>query len=390
MQNMENQNRFDLEHALHRWREDCASRSGISFDNARELESDLRERVADLLKQGLNENEAFGRAVRQVGSPSELAREFARENPLELWRERLFWVVAAGFAISIWSLLSAGTISWFVNTFGVLLPFAGPAWFSLASNVPLLAMAVLLASGKLERMAERMRYFSRQHLAYTGSCLIAAGLLVRLFGPCPLRGHVSLIGLAMGPLLLLFVSIGLFRPARAAECATSAAPLQLPVVVWRERVFWMAVGALAVGVWQTVSWAGMKALFYTGDINRPFLFGPLFLGSWWLIELSPIVVLGVLLRQRMRAGKDITAGRLVRSRGLFGIIPVVVCAWAALHLWSEYYWLPERLNISFSTVLANYFTTFRWLWPTGVALLILWLAPGEPIQTEENLTTPVE
>lgn len=98
---MENQNRFDLEQALRAWREDCASRPGISPDNAKELESDLRERAADLLKLGLNEKEAFTGAVRQLGSPAELAREFARENPLAVWRERLFWIVAAGFTVSV-------------------------------------------------------------------------------------------------------------------------------------------------------------------------------------------------------------------------------------------------------------------------------------------------
>ncbi len=395
VQNMENPNRFDLEQALRAWREDCASQPGISFDNARELESDLRDRVAALRKQGLGEKEAFSQAIRQVGSPGELAREFARENPLTVWRERLFWIIAAGFAFSVWSLLTSGTVLWFVNTYGVLLPFRGPAWFSLCGNLPLLALAVLLATGKLGSVAPRLRFFGRRHLALTGGCLLAAGLAVGLFGPYPLTSPESLlvkvIALSLWPLILLFLGVSLFRPTLAPESAASGlVPLPLPAVVWRERVFWMAVGGLAVGIWQTVSWVGMKALFYTGEINRPFLFGPLFVGSWLLLELSPLVVLGLLLRQRMRAGKDVTAGKLVRSRAMFTFIPVAVGAWTALYLWSDYHWRPAGYDISWSSIVANYITTFRWLWPAGLAVLILWLAPRQETQTGESLATPLD
>ena len=391
---MENQNRFDLEQALRAWRDDCAGRSGISFDNARELESDLRERVAALLKQGLDERDAFSRAVRQVGSLGELAREFARENPLAVWRERLFWIVAAGFAVSVWSLLTGGTLLWCVNTFGALLPFTGPAWFALGGNLPLLALAVLLATGRLHGAARR-RFFGRRHLAFAGACLLAAGLAVRLFGPYPVTAPesllVMLVVLSRWPLLLLVLGISLFRPSRAPESAAPAlGPLRLEGVVWRERVFWMAVGALAVGVWRSVTWVSLNALFYTGDINRPFLFGPLLVGSQLLIELSPLMVLGLVLRQRMRAGKDVTAGALVRSRAMFAFIPVVVCAEAALHLWSDYHWKPAGFDISWSSLVANYFTTFRWLWPAGLALLILWLAPKPEPQTSGTAATALD
>jgi hypothetical protein len=410
VQNMENQNGFDLERALCAWRDDCASRPGISLDNARELESDLRDRIANLLKQGLNEKEAFSRGVGQIGSPAELAREFARENPLAVWRERLFWIIAAGFGVSVWQLLTSGTILWFVNTFGVLLPFHDWAWFSLCANLPLLALGVLLASGKLQTVPQRVRsraglstlraphaprssFFGRRNLALAGGCSLAAGLAMTLFGPHPLTAPESLpvkvIGLSLWPLILLSVGISLFRPARASKSTGSAlAPLRPLLVVWRERVFWMAVGALAVGVWRGVSWVSVQALFYTGDVNKPFSSGPVFFGSWLLILLSPLVVLGLLLRQRMRAGKDVTAGKLIRKRTMTVFVPAVVCAWTALHLWSQHYWNPPGFGISWSSVVANYFTTFQWLWPAGLALLILWLAPRE--DTRGSLATATD
>jgi hypothetical protein len=389
---MEHQDRFNLEQALRAWGEDCASRPGISLDNARELESDLRERVADFLKQGLNEREAFSQAVRQVGSPGELAREFARANPLVVWRERLFWIVAAGFGAEVWALLTDGSISWFVNTLSVLLPVPGSAWFMVGRHLPLLAMAVLLATGRLENVAARIRFFGRQHLAFAGCGLVAVGVLVRLFGPrsfaapVPLWAQVML--LSLWPLVLLFLGVSLFRPVRALESAMSAfASVRLPRVVWRDRVFWMALGALVVGIWQTVSWVGMKALFYTGDMDRPFRVGTVvFLSYFLVIELSPLIVLGLLLRQRMRAGKDVSGEKLVRRRALFAFIPTAVCAWTAVHFCSEYFW-QTGLNISWDSIVANYLINFRWLWPAGLALLILWLAPKGDAKLRSSLAT---
>ena len=382
MQNMENQNRFDLEQALREWREDCASRPGISHDDARELESDLRERVADLVKQGLSEKDAFCKAIRQVGFPAELAREFGRENPLALWRERLFWIVGAGFIVSVWSLLSSGPILWFVNTFGVLLPLPAGAWFSLAGNLPLLAIAVLLATGRLQNLAAHMRFFGRKHLLLTGGCLLAAGLVVKLFGPGRLTVPESLLvkafGLSLWPLILLLLGTGLFRPGRPAESiASSLGSLRLPAVVWRECVFWMAVGTLAAGVWKSVTFASVQALFYTGDIYKPYTVNLVFVvGTFLVIGLTPLIVLALLLRQRMRVGKDATAGKIVRSRAFVAFIPVAVCAWAIVQLVSQYFWRPAGTSISFwSTILANYFVALQWLWPAGLALLITWLAP---------------
>lgn len=389
MQNMENQNRFDLEQALREWREDCASRPGISFDNARELESDLRERVADLLKQGLNEREAFSRAVRQVGSPAELAREFAREHPLAVWRERLFWIVAAGFTASVWSLLAGGVLLWFVNTFCEALPFSTAAWLTLGGNLPLLVLAVLLATGRVPNVLTRMRFFGRRHLAFAGTSLLAVGLAVRLFGPYPLTARESLlvkaVGLSLEPLILLSLGVSLFRPfARPESPESISCPSWVSAVVWRERVFWMATGALAGGLWQAVTVLCMVAtLLHIGDFNT--LGKAWFIGSYLLLELSPLLVLGLLLRHRMRSGKDVTAGRLVRSRAMFALIPVVVCAWATLTLWSNHYWRPDGVHISWSTNVANYFMTLRWFWPAGLAFLILWLAPRGQTQTSRNL-----
>lgn len=389
MQIMENQTRFDLENALRAWREDCASRAGISFEDARELESDLRERVADLCKQGLSENEAFREAVQQVGPPSVLAQEFARENPLAVWRERLLWMVAAGFAVAVWRLTASFAILWFFQTFWELLPVSVPVgpFASFTESLVILAAAVMLATGRLDKLAGHLQCIvrTRQRLAIAGLGLLAVGVTARLFIPHPisLPGSagfallVVLVNFAGWPLLLLALGVFLFRPVPASDLGSLQLRLAAtPAAVWRERVCWMAIGGLMVGFWKTVSWLCIKALFYTGDIHAPFNFeGRLFLPIYLLIHFSPVLVLSLLLRQRMRNGKSITGAALVRSPVLYAGVPAFVCAWTCLYLWSEYHWMPRESGVSFSALVSNFLFTFRWVWPVGLTALLLWLMP---------------
>jgi len=160
-----------------------------------------------LAKQGLTDREAFGSAVRQMGSPRELAREFARENPLPVWRERFLWMILACFVVSVWGWMTGGVLLWFVNVFGVLLPLSGMAWLQMAGNVPVLAVAVLLATGRLERLTGRLAWIlqSRQRLGLAGAAFLLASMVVRLFGPSPLQLPKNSL---MGLLYLLSASAG--------------------------------------------------------------------------------------------------------------------------------------------------------------------------------------
>ena len=146
----------------------------------------MRERVAEMLKQGLEQQEAFKAAVRQVGSPGELAPEFARENPFAVWRERLFWMALAGFAISVWGLLTNGLILWFVNSYRALVPtFPSTAFHFLAGQMPVLIVLVLLATGRLQSVVQRFEKCiqSRERLGFTGPILLFLSILWFLFGP---------------------------------------------------------------------------------------------------------------------------------------------------------------------------------------------------------------
>ncbi len=386
MQDMENQNRFDLERAVLAWKQDCASRPGISFDDARELESDLRERLADLLKQGLTEMEAFHTAVRQVGSPGELAREFARENPLAVWRERLFWMALASFALSVWGLTTNGMISWLVWEFRELVRLPSMTSLILGGHLPVLIVAVLLATGRLQN---RLRGFqsclrSRRRLALTGAGCLLAGMLMTFFGPSemqlqetPLLTVLLLLDVLARPLVPLVLAVFLFRPTSACESSDlSNAGNSASTTIWRERVFWMAVGILLVDFWQIVSQFGFAALFSTGDVNRPYHVAPLVLmGVYQLIHLSPLLVIALCYRRSMRADRTFSVTAPARTTALFFLVPALVLAWVGFYLWSSFFWRPPGISWAWGGILLQYITTFQWLWPAGLAALILWLAP---------------
>ncbi len=383
---MENQNRFDLEKALRAWREDCASRSCISLEAARELESDLCERVADLQKQGLKDDEAFQEALRQVGSPADLAREFARENPWVVWHDRLLWMVAAGFAFSIWQFISYSAITWFLQTFGVLLPFdlSIGAAVPVGTNLPVLAIAALLASGRLHKLTVRLDYFlqSRRRLALTGLALLVVAILIMALAIEPLYPPSLLAALAW-PMALLSIALFLFDRSPMPKVQGCDSGWGRPVAVWRERVCWMAVGALMLGLWQPASGLGLRALLINRLlINR--LYNPgLIVSAQLLVALGPVIPL-LLFAQRTRRGKDIPYATFVRRRPLLALLPAVLLAWTGLQLWSLYLGVPRGRGVFFSDVLNHYVTTFEWLWPVGLAALVLWLAPSHLEQEQDS------
>jgi len=153
----------------------------------------------------------------------------------------------------------------------------------------------------------------------------------------------------------------------------------------------MAVGGLAVGFWQRVSMLGITAMFYTGDINRPYGDKALLLACvYLLIQLSPLFVLGFFLRQRMRLGRAFAAETPFQNRLLFPLVPFVVCVWwVGTYLLSNYLWRPRGIAIAWSDLLVQYAITFQWLWPVGLTALVLWLAPRQAEWTPpENQALP--
>lgn len=77
----------ELEASIGQWRTAVLRGRSIDDADADELESHLREQVADLETAGLSIDEAFLIAVRRLGEVDRLTDEFAREHGDRLWKQ---------------------------------------------------------------------------------------------------------------------------------------------------------------------------------------------------------------------------------------------------------------------------------------------------------------
>jgi hypothetical protein len=110
---MENQTRFNLSAAIEKWRQELAAEPDLAAEVRRELESHLRDTIAEFQRRGLNDEESFWLARRRVGPPQPLGEEFLKANPAAVWRERIMWMAIAVLVVFLWS-QTAGNISYYV------------------------------------------------------------------------------------------------------------------------------------------------------------------------------------------------------------------------------------------------------------------------------------
>jgi hypothetical protein len=126
---MENQTRFDLNAAIENWRQELAGQLNLASDDRRELETHLRDAIVELRQRGLNEEESFWLARRRVGQPQPLAEEFVKADPAKVWRERIFWVVLALFAMDLWGKVN-------LSLWVLVLPASSPQVIGLDNYLP--------------------------------------------------------------------------------------------------------------------------------------------------------------------------------------------------------------------------------------------------------------
>ncbi len=468
---MENQNRFDLENAIIAWRNDCASRPGISRDDARELEGHLRESLKDFLKQGLGEPEAFKAAARQLGAPQELAKEFARENPWAVWRERLFWMALAWFAFSVWYWFAWGMVWRLYSDFISWLHVESSVLHEVLDYLPVLAVAVLLCHGKLEGLQRCVQWclLSRRRLLLVGTgALVTAwlfqnlggltrfsldrgnlrseqlvlqffwpvallGMSVALLSPQPLNEQakhssaegpanpirLALLGLGTmclaWPLLAVAASFlfssgvrllmpeeivrSVFWPAfilavavlmalpgvRRGAANTAFAAAGVPGSVWRERVFWAAMGGLVQGLWGIVHALGITAWSRSINATPMAAISPLLaLSIYNLLQLLPFLVLLLVLWVGVKRGVNMSLALVFRRSTLTVPVLLAAGAWGGLHLWLTMLYSSPPEALTWSQLLSDYVSWLRWLWPLGLAMLVLWTAPHQEHPEEQT------
>jgi hypothetical protein len=174
---MENQTRFDLNAAIENWRNELTSQPNFSSDDRCELETHLRDTVAEFRQLGLNDEESFWLARRRVGQPEQLGGEFIKADPAKVWRERVLWICLASFLLTIWadinSSLNLVMMPVKVGSIADLLDL--PLILTLLSFVIPLIVAVLLASGKMIHLFSKLTLLlqSRRLFAITALALIA-------------------------------------------------------------------------------------------------------------------------------------------------------------------------------------------------------------------------
>ncbi|PJI93981.1 permease prefix domain 1-containing protein [Luteimicrobium subarcticum] len=80
-----------LDEQIDAWRAYARRARAVDAPDVDELEDHLRDQVADLVRSGLSEREAFLVAVGRLGALDDVSREFAREHSERLWKQLVLW-----------------------------------------------------------------------------------------------------------------------------------------------------------------------------------------------------------------------------------------------------------------------------------------------------------
>jgi len=96
---------FDLERAIDGWRRQMAAGGITAAEVLDELESHLRDDVAEQVRGGAEAEQAFAAAVRRLGPAAALRQEFAKAERAPLRRPRRRFVQGVCFISAAWVLL---------------------------------------------------------------------------------------------------------------------------------------------------------------------------------------------------------------------------------------------------------------------------------------------
>jgi hypothetical protein len=190
-----------LEVSIGEWRAFVQRSPAVDGPDLDELESHLRDQIADLTEAGLATDEAFIIAVKRMGSVDEMSREFAREHTGRMWRQLITtqreqskdaaheWMTALSLALA-----SAVTIQ--IARVAAGFPEQESAWF--IRNASLFVLPYLAGYFVIRR-----RLTLRQTLVTLAPFAVAA-LVVNLY-PFVEGGFTELLVAAHLPVVLWFV-----------------------------------------------------------------------------------------------------------------------------------------------------------------------------------------
>jgi hypothetical protein len=106
---------FDLDKSILEWKQSFQQGSSIDQESIEELESHLRESVADLNRKGLNDEESFFVAINRLGHASSLKAEFKKNSSLGANQDRLIWMLSGYLGINLCGILSSAVVSSFAT-----------------------------------------------------------------------------------------------------------------------------------------------------------------------------------------------------------------------------------------------------------------------------------
>lgn len=192
---MEPQTRFDLNVAVENWRNELTAQPALTTDARRELETHLHDTIAELRQRGLNEEESFWLACHRLGRLQQLAQELEKADPGKIWRERVFWMVLAYLAITLWG----STVSAVSNLLYYSLSFHRSPFSQFVLTLshfilillPVVVVAVQLTKGKFSLLQDRLAgsLSARRLMVYAlGWSMANSGLLLAFF----MEQHISM------------------------------------------------------------------------------------------------------------------------------------------------------------------------------------------------------
>ncbi|MEP6481563.1 MAG: permease prefix domain 1-containing protein [Rhodoglobus sp.] len=196
------------------WRTSIMKGRAVDDGDADELESHLREQLAELKKAGLTDSEAFQIAVQRLGKADQLTAEFAREHGERLWKQLAMSASPEPtdrrplVKMIVFALIAAVAmrVGWFLAS----TPTAMAPWF--LRDLSLFVLPVLFV------YLARQRRMPRRTLIAAAAAIVALAALATLYPFTPDGQTTYLVGIHLPVLLWFIVGIaylgGIRTPAR--------------------------------------------------------------------------------------------------------------------------------------------------------------------------------